>query len=175
MDIRIDEERLTMDEKLSLLEVLAQISDRAQAQRRIVTGLQIGDRRLTDRDLNPALLAKRGREVGSVQATTQSVEDVVAQAEESVRKYAGLLKDEGRGVVQAMRAGKDPGAALNSWLGKLANYVEIREAASKHRVPGSSVDSIVPWITKLLDARTLGDTVCGADLLEYEILPRLGA
>ena len=51
MHITLDEEQWQVSDESSLMEILATISDRAQAQHRMVTSLTIGGKAISDRDL----------------------------------------------------------------------------------------------------------------------------
>jgi hypothetical protein len=63
--------------------------------------------------------------------------------------------------------------ALDLWLGKLADYLELVEGGQASRRTGESERPLSAWVRELLDARHGRDIVLMADLLEYEILPRL--
>jgi hypothetical protein len=47
------------------------------------------------------------------------------------------------------------------------------EAGARQGVAGLSPATLLPWIQELLDARSCADPVRMADVLEYELLPRL--
>jgi hypothetical protein len=173
MQITLDAERWTVDDDMSLLEILAQVSDKAHAKHRVITSLLLGGHRVTDRDLVPTLLAKTGKDVGDMQVTTHSVGQVLAQADENIRRYAASLKTEGRELLQAMRAGKSHDGALAHWLSRLADYVEISEAIPVQPTGSQCLQPLTPWIVQLLDARAASDAVSVADILDYEVLPRL--
>jgi hypothetical protein len=66
-------------------------------------------------------------------------------------------------------------APLDLWLGKVADVVEIIGNAPKQSGTDSPARVIAEWMEKLVEARHARDSVCMADLLEYEILPRLSA
>jgi hypothetical protein len=66
-----------------------------------------------------------------------------------------------------------PVESIDTWLGRLADYTELLEAGRTQGVAGLSSAAILPWIQELLAARTSSDAVRVADLLEYELLPRL--
>jgi hypothetical protein len=173
MQVTLDDEQWTVSDRTPLMEVLAQVSDKAHAKGRIVTSLQLGERRLTDRDLTRDLLAQIGSEIGRVQATSQSMDQVFKGADETLNRYAGLLKLDGVALVKALRTGQTPGGLLDAWLGRLADYVEYLEVKRTHSAPDYAVEPFAPWVARLLDARLTGDWVGLADVLEYEILTRL--
>src|SRR3954447_6094218 len=72
MHVSLDAEQWAVSDDTSLLEVLAQVSNKAQDRRRIVTSLKIGGRAHSDRDLVPALLARTARESGPVEALSSA-------------------------------------------------------------------------------------------------------
>ena len=73
MHITLDEEQWQVSDESSLMEILATISDRAQAQHRIVTSLTIGGKAISDRDLAPGFLNQSGKNLGAVQAISKSL------------------------------------------------------------------------------------------------------
>lgn len=175
MQVILDHEEWEVANEVLLADVLAQVSDRAQAQSRIVTSLIVGGRPLSDRDLEPTLLATKAGEAGGVHATSQAMSEVLQAAQHSLRKYAGLLRDEGAALIRPLRIGTGDRGSLDAWFGKLADYLEMTETASAHESPMCCRDSLVPWVQELMEARNAGDLVRLADLLEYELLPRLAA
>lgn len=170
MQIRMDEEQWSVDDQVRVAEVLAQISNRAHARGRLVTALSMGGRPMTDRDLVPSVLDRSVDQFGAVQAWTQSLDDVMRSADSTVRRYAAVLATDAQALVAGLRSGTTFAGGVDSWLGRLADYLELiegkREGAPAH-------EALHPWVVRLLDARTAGDTVMVADLLEYEVLPRL--
>lgn len=173
MQVSLDSEQWTVHDDTSLMEVLAQVSNKAQGRRRIVTSLKIGGRLYTDRDLVPAVLARTGKDTGSVEATSSATTDILLGAKETVAQFGDLLQTEGRAMAHAMRSGTINIASLDSWLGQLADYIEITERAQAHRVPGFHAESLVPWVEQLIEARMIPDLVRMADVLEYELVPRI--
>lgn len=173
MQVSLDSEQWTVHDNTSLMEVLAQVSDKAQGRRRIVTSLKIGGRLHTDRDLVPALLARTGKDTGPVEATSSATTDILLGAKEAVTRFGILLQSEGLAMVHAMRSGTINMSSLDSWLGRLADYIEFTERAQAHKVPGFHAESLVPWVEQLLEARAIPDLVRMADVLEYELVPRI--
>lgn len=173
MRIRLDEECWDVADDLSLQEILAQVSDRAHAKRRLVTSLEAGGKRLTDRDLAPALLARPGREVGDIHAMSQSFEDILNGACEPLRRFGALVKEQGRALIGPLRTGAGAMAPLDAWLGLLADYLEATEATGLSTRAAGPGEPLSPWIPPLLEARAAEDAVRLADLVEYELLPRL--
>jgi hypothetical protein len=173
MQVMLDDEQWTANDDLSLMEILAEVSDKAYAKHRVITSLQLGSRRLTDRDLTEAMLAQAGAGIGPIHAMTQSMDQVMKDADETMERYAGLLKSDGAALVQAIRAGKTPEASIDAWLGRLADYLECVETKRAHVVPSRLTEPLTPWVARLLDVRLIGDWVGMADLIEYEIMVRL--
>ena len=93
--------------------------------------------------------------------------------DETMERFAGLLRADGTGLVYAIRTGQIPGAELDAWLGRLADYFECVETKRAQFPTVASMESLTPWLSRLLDARTAADWVAMADLVEYEIVPRL--
>ena len=76
---------------------------------------------LTDRDLTHTLLAQIGSEIGFVQVMTQSMEQVFKGADETMNRYAAVLKSDGASLVDTFRSGHTPDASFDAWLGRLAD------------------------------------------------------
>ncbi|WP_447977034.1 hypothetical protein [Candidatus Nitrospira bockiana] len=170
MQITVDEESLDVDDGLSVLEILAQVSDRVQAARRLVVSLRVGDCFLTDRDLTPGFLSKTGREVGALAVGTRAIADVMEEADQAARRYGALLHADGRQLLRALRGGRAEAGRLEHWLVRLADYVECAGGTDPGR---TQVPVLVEWLAKLLDAHAAADPVTVTDLLEHEVLPRL--
>jgi hypothetical protein len=173
MQIMLDDEQWTAEDDRSLMEILAEVSDKAYAKHCVITSLQIGSRQLTDRDLTGALLAQVGADIGPIRATTQSMDQVMKNADETMERYAGLLKSDGAALVQAIRTGQTPGASVDAWLGRLADYLECVETKRAQGVSSRSTEPLTHWVARLVDVRITGDWVGMADLIEYEIMTRL--
>ena len=173
MQVTLDDEQWTVSDLTPLMEVLAQVSDKAHAKGRIVTSLQVGDRRLTDRDLTRTLLAQIGSELRCVQVMTQSMEQVFKGADETMNRYAAVLKSDGASLVDMFRSGRAPDASFDAWLGRLADYLECLEHQLAQPGTPDSTPPLVSWVARLLKARDTGDWVGVTDVLEYEVLSRL--
>lgn len=173
MKVILDEDQWTVGDGTPLMEILAQVSDRAYAQNRVVISLQIGERHLTDRDLTSVLFATSNTVVGPIRATTHSMSQVIKGVDESMGRFAGLLKTDGHGLVQSIRAGETPRALLDAWLGRLADYLECQEVKRSQGDKDSSPQFLAPWISRLVEARIASDWVAVADILEYEIVARM--
>lgn len=170
MHVTLDQDQWEVGSDQTLGEVLADVSEKAHKKARIVTSLIVDQRRITDRDLDAAFLAERTGRFASLTATSQSQCDIVRSAEPSIRRYARAVQEEGAALSTAFRAGQGSILSLDAWLGKLADYIEV-EAVSPGGTAGKG--SPAPFVQELLNARINGDRVLIADLLEYEILPRL--
>jgi hypothetical protein len=75
----------------------------------------------------------------------------------------------GRSRVGQLRLGSQDLSLPDRWLGKVADLLEL----IGNNAANSNAKAVAGWIEELLDARHFSDTVRMADLLEYEILPRL--
>jgi len=173
MQVTLDDEQWTVSDRTPLMEVLAQVSDKAHAKGRIVTSLQVGERRLSDRDLTRTLLAQIGSEIGCVRITSQSMGQVFKAADETMNRYAAVLKSDGVALVNQFRSGHTIDASLDAWLGRLADYLECLEGKLAQADPSGSTHPLVNWVAGLLTTRDTRDWVAVTDLLEYEVLPRL--
>lgn len=173
MQISLDAERWTVQDDVTLLEALAQVSDKARDKGRVVTSLKIGGRPCTDRELVPELLARAGGETGPIEARSVSTVDIILGAKDVIGEFGEVLKREGASMVEFMRSGAINLASVDSWLGNLAEYIEITEQAARQLVPGFCQDSLVPWVGQFIEARNIPDIVSMADLLQYELLPRI--
>ena len=173
MHITLDEEQWQLPDETSVMEILAAISNKAQAQHRIVTSLTIGGKAISDRDLAPAFLNQPGTHLGAVQALSKSLRCIITEAKDAVESFAGQLRSDGQSLLLPLRSGTGQVGTIDAWLGRLADYTEMLGAGATHGVAGLSPATLLPWIHELLTARSSADPVRVADLLEYELLPRL--
>ena len=174
MRVTLDQEQWEAGVGATLGDVLAEVSERAQAQSRIVTSLRLDQRVITDRDLDPEFLCKASGKFSRLTAISQSIQVLMESARQSAARYAHDLRAEGHTIASAFRTGRSQMGALDLWLGKLADYLELMEGGRTSRCKGEDERPLSGWVQELLDARTRQDRVLMADLLEYEILPRLG-
>lgn len=174
MQIVLDQDQWEVADETLLGEIFAQVSDRAHAKQRFVTSLSIGARRLTDRDLEPFLMVPAGKEVGPIKATSKALKEILVEAHPTLVQFETELRDEGRGLIASLRAGRDGVRSVDAWLGRFADYVEMVEMLRAQVVDQEREASLAPWISELLDARTSWDSVRVADLLEFELIPRMG-
>jgi hypothetical protein len=173
MHITLDEEQWELPDDTSLMEALASISDKAHAKHRLVTSLTIGGKTISDRDLVPAWLTQKVNSVGPVQATSQSLHSIITDAKRAIDRFAVQLRADGELLLTSLRSGTGQVGSIDAWLGRLADYTEMLEAGQTQGVAGLSSSLLLPWIQELLAARSCADAVRAADLLEYELLPRL--
>ena len=173
MQIMLDQDRWEVDAPQTMEHVLTEVSERAHARARIVTKLQLDQRTITDRDLDPAFLAESVGCFRQLTAVSQPLPELIRAAEGSIRKYAETLRAEGAALLSPLRYGPWPMSTLDAWLGRLADYLEFVNGASTSTEAGTGVSAVAPWVQQLLEARAARDLVRLADLLEYEILPRL--
>ena len=173
MQVQLDEEVWEMADTVKLEEVIARVSDTAHARGCLVTNLKVGQRSFTDRDLVPSVLSQIAGPMGKVVATSQPLQSIVESGAQSAREYGSGLKADGENLVKFFRRGEKRFRQLDEWFGRLADYVEWVEIA---RTVGSSqhtADSLVNWLPEILNVREREDIVRLADLLEFEIVPRL--
>lgn len=173
MHITLDQEQWQLPDETSLMEALAHVSDKAQLKGCLVTTLVVGGRTITDRDLDPAFLAKRGSEVSTIEATSRSLRAIMADASETKIRFSVQLKREGEVLVGPLRAGRGGFVALDTWLGRLADYAEMADTERLHGITDPAGAAVLSWIPEVLEARQAGDAVRLADILEYELLPNL--
>ncbi|MDF0651997.1 MAG: hypothetical protein P0121_11090 [Nitrospira sp.] len=173
MQITLDQDHWEVDAPLTMEHVLTEVSERAHAQSRIVTKLQLDHRTITDRDLDPVFLAESVARFRRLTAVSEPMPELILAAEGSMRKYTETLRAEGAALLSPLRFGPLPLSALDAWLGQLADYLEFVDGASAITQAGTRASSLAPWIQQLLEARAAGDRIRLADLLEYEILPRM--
>lgn len=171
MQVTLNDERWQVSDEATVMEVLADLSERAHARQHLVMRLEIGGRVITDRDLQPLFLSKMMKEVGDVQASSQALECLYSNVHEAAEALGGQLRSEGHALAARVRLGGTEVAALDAWVGRMADYVE--GATAGNRLSSTSIGELTAWLEQLLQARGQGDLVRVADLLQYEILPRL--
>jgi hypothetical protein len=173
MLVTLDQEQWEAGVEATVGDVLADVSERAEAQARIVTSLRLDQRTITDRDLDPEFLREASGKFSRLTALSQSMQALMESALQTAARYAHDLQAEGQIIASAFRTGRSQMGALDLWLGKLADYLELVEGGRAFRRTGDGERPLSAWVRELLDARTGQDLVLMADLLEYEILPRL--
>lgn len=170
MHVMLDQEQWEVVSGLSLGDVLADISDKAHARSRLITSLTLDQRTITDRDLDPEFLGESVSRFAHVRAISQSMDEVMRGAASTVQHYADLLRNEAQELASRLRMGDERLTSLDAWLGKLSDYLELVESNPSNRAPHLAM---APWVQALLDAHTQRDLIRLADLLEYELAPRL--
>ena len=172
MQVMLDNEQWTVNDSTSLMEILAQVSDKAFAQNRVVIALQVGERRMTDRDLTPTQLGPIGAGMGPVRATTQSMTQIIDGGDASMRLFAGLLKSDAlESYRRSARVNHRRVRLMPGWAGSPITWNV--EAKVSQAAPGISLPSLAPWVARLLEVRIAADWVGVADVVEYEIVARL--
>jgi hypothetical protein len=175
MNVRLDNEQWQPAGTATLGDILADLSERAHARSRIVTTIMLDDRRITDRDIDPHLLQESSVNYHELVASSSTQQEIIDSAQGTIERYRGFVVEEGTALANQLRMGAQDLAPLDLWLGKVADVVEIIENGPKQPGTDSPARVIAGWMEKLVEARHTRDSVCMADLLEYEILPRLSA
>jgi hypothetical protein len=175
MNIQLDSERWQAGSTATLGDILVDLSERAHARSRIVTTVMLDSRRITDRDLDLHLLQQTSANYRQLVATSATQQEILESAHGAIERYRRLVVDEGTSLANQFRMGGQDLSSFDVWLGKVADAVEIIENSQNRLGAESPGQVIAGWIEELLAARRLHDTVRMADLLEYEILPRIAA
>lgn len=174
MQVQLDEDIWEVSDSVQLGEVLANLSDRAQAKGCLVTELMIGNRKMTDRELIPLTLAQVASSFGSIAAVSKRLDTIVQYSQETGGKFGQQLLLQGQKFVDDFRQGHGIFPQLDQWLGQMADYLEwlqIYESVGLKKPEGAQDLSF--WVNELLNAREIEDEVRIADMLEYEVIPRL--
>ena len=170
MHVMLDQDQWEVVDPLSLGDVLADISEKAHARARLITSLTVDQRTITDRDLDSAFLGEPIARFARIRAVSQTMDEVMQGAASAIQQYASLLRNEAQELATHIRLGEERLTSLDAWLGKLADYLELVEAQPATAHPDRAM---TPWVQALLDARAERDLIRVADLLEYELAPRL--
>jgi hypothetical protein len=173
MQIRLDDDQWLAATDASLGDVFVELSERAHAKARIVTTMMLDRRQITDRDFEPRLLQEPSAKFSNLVATSLTQAEIIYAARGTIDRYRELVVQEGRSLVGQLRLGSQDLPLLDRWLGKVADLLELIGNKAAEPAADSDVKAIAGWIEELLGARHLSDTVRMADLMEYEILPRL--
>ena len=174
MLVQLDEATWEASDTDRLEDVLANLSDRAYAQGRLVTELTVGNRPMTDRELVPLTLSKVASSFGSIAAKSEQINNIIQHSSETGKKFGQQLRDQAQDVVKNFRQGRGVMRQLDQWFGQIADYLEwvqIQQSVSGGQ-PKESQD-LSYWVNELVNARKNLDEVRIADLLEYELIPRL--
>ncbi len=170
MLVSLDQEQWQTSDDATVMEVLADVSDRAAARRHVVTSLHIGGRVVTDRELQPQLLARNAKDVGAIVAVSQPATLLFSELAATAVRLGAQLKAEGAGMIGGLRIGVGGWPLFDAWVGRLADYLEACEAIESRQ---SEAAVLAPWIDELIRGREQRDAVRVADLLQYEVVPRL--
>lgn len=173
MHVQLDEDRWLAEANATLGDIFAELSERAYAKSRIVTTMMLDHRQITDRDIDPKFLQEPSAKFCDLVATSATQEDIIKAARGSIHRYRELIVQEGNSLLGNLRLGREDFSPLDSWLGKVADVLELMENSPADPATDTGVRALAGWIEQFLEARHLRDTVRVADLLEYEILPRL--
>ncbi len=173
MQVQLDEETWEMEDTVKLEEVIARLSDTAHARGCLVTNLKVGQRCFTDRDLVPSILSQEAGQMGNVVATSRPLQSIVESGAPSAQEFGAALKEDAENLARAFRRGEKRLRQLDDWFGRLADYVEWAELARTVGTSQPPPDSMVNWLQRVIAARERVDIVEVADLLEFEIVPRL--
>ena len=174
MLVQLDEETWEVSDTDRLEEVLANLSDRAQAQGRLVTKLMVGDQAMTDRELVPPTLARVVSSFGMIMAQSERMDSIVQHSKETGKKFGRQLRSQAQKIVGDFRQGRGVMQQLDQCFGQMADYLEwsqIQQSGSETQ-PRESHD-LSYWVNELLNARQNLDEVRVADVLEYEVITRL--
>ena len=175
MNIRLDNEQWEAACTATLGDILADLSERAHTRSRIVTTVTLDSRRITDRDIDPSLLQQPSTNYCELVATSSTQLEMLEAARGAIERYRSLVVTEGTSLANQFRMGMQDLSAFDAWLGKVADAVEVIENSQQRVGTHSQGQAIAGWIEELLAARHIHDTVRMADLLEYEVLPRIAA
>ena len=174
MLVQLDEKTWEVSDTDRLEEVLADLSDRAQAQGRLVTQLMVGDQPMTDRELVPPTLAKVASTFGSISAKSERMDSILQNSDETAKKFGNQIRVEAQQLVQDFRQGKNGMRPMDQWFGQMADYLEWAQfQQSVSNAPSNEIQDLSYWVNELMNARKNLDEVRVADMLEYEVIPRL--
>ncbi|HNP27562.1 MAG TPA: hypothetical protein PKK23_00865 [Nitrospirales bacterium] len=174
MHVKLDEDIWEVSDGVQLGEVLAEVSDRAQAKGCLVTKLLVGNRTMTDRELVPPTLSKMVGSFGSVSAVSKRLETIVEFSHTTGKNFGRQVHLQGQDFVKTFRQGKGNFRQLDQWFGQVADYLEWLQIQESVGLKKSEVlQDLSRWVKELMKAREMEDVVRIADMLEYEVLPRL--
>lgn len=173
MRVQLDHDMWEMEDTARLEEVLADLSDRAQAKGRLVTKLTVAHQTLTDRDLVPQTLSQPAKLFDPIHALSERMDTLVQRSEGTAKKFVKHINQEAQELVEAFRMGQPSFQALDRWFGQMADYVEWEHIHDKVGLSGGEASHLKGWVEELMSARKSQDQVRIADVLEYEIIPLL--
>lgn len=173
MRVQLDHDMWEMEDTARLEEVLADLSDRAQAKGRLVTKLTVANRSMTDRELVPQTLSQPAKLFDPIRALSERMDTLVQQSEETAKKFVQQINQEAQELVEGFRLGRPSIQALDRWFGQMADYLEWGHIHATLGMSGGYASHLKGWIEELLSARSRQDDVRVADILEYEVIPLL--
>ncbi len=174
MLVQLDEEKWEVSDTVRLEEVLANLSDRAESQGRLVTQLLVGNRLMTDRELVPPTLSQIASSFGSIAAKSERMENIVTKSKETGKRFGQQLRSHAQQVLLDCRQNRGGLRQLDQWFGEVADYLEwfqIQQSVVGHE--SNELQNLSHWVNELIVARQNKDEVRVADMLEYEVIPRL--
>lgn len=174
MQVQLDEDIWEVRDGIQLGEILADLSDRAQAKGCLVTELFVGNRIMTDRELVPLTLEKLASSFGSITAVSTRLEAIVEVSQQTGEQFGQQVHRQGQNFVSDFRQGHGKFRQLDQWFGQVADYLEwlqIHESVGLKKP--AVLQELSCWVNELMKARENEDEVRIADMLEYEVLPRL--
>ena len=174
MLVQLDEETWEVGDTVRLEEVLANLSDRAQAEGRLVTQLTVGKRPMTDRELVPPTLARVASSFGTIVAKSEELDSIIEHSGETGKKFGQQICLQAQKLAEDFRHGRGVMRQLDQWFGQMADYLEWAQIQQsiKESQPNEQQD-LSYWVNELMNARENLDDVRMADMLEYEVIPRL--
>ncbi len=174
MLVQLDEDTWEVSDTDRLEEVLANLSDRAHAQGRLVTELTVGNRSMTDRELVPPTLSKVASSFGSIAAKSEQIKSIIQQSSDTAKKFGQELRSQAQDAMKNFRQGRGVMRQLDQWFGQIADYLEwVQNQQSVSGGQPKEPQDLSYWVNELVNARKNLDEVRIADLLEYELIPRL--
>jgi hypothetical protein len=174
MLVQLDEETWEVSDMVRLEEVLANLSDRAEAQGRLVTQLIVDNQPMTDRELVPPTLARIASSFGTIAAKSEQMDSIIKHSGETGKKFGQQICLCAQQLVEDFRHGRGVMRQLDQWFGQMADYLEWAQIQQsiKGSQPNEQQD-LSYWVNELMNARQSLDDVRMADMLEYEVIPRL--
>jgi len=172
--VQLDEETWEVSNTIRLEEVLANLNDRAEAQGRLVTQLTVDNQPMTDRELVPLTLARVASSFGTITAKSEQMDSIIEHSEETGKKFGQQICLCAQQLVGDLRQGKGVMRQLDQWFGQMADYLEWVQV--QQSIMGSQPNKqqdLSYWVNELMKARENLDDVRMADMLEYEVIPRL--
>ena len=174
MLVQLDEDSWEVSDTDRLEDVLANLSDRAHAQGRLVTELTVGNRSMTDRELVPPTLSKVASSFGSIAAKSEQIKSIIQQSSDTAKKFGQELRSQAQDAMKNFRQGRGVMRQLDQWFGQIADYLEwVQNQQSVSGGQPKEPQDLSYWVNELVNARKNLDEVRIADLLEYELIPRL--